>query len=154
MVSLSESGTQDRWGDVGWFGGIMREFFRGWKRKLGVLTLLMALVAMAGWVRSLNIGDQFRIPSDNATHRFIVSQHEGLVWHYTQETGQIRLTRARKWYRPIKIMSQLPEEFFIKGTNLIDGDAIDWHVEFYGLYFAEGHAPQIDLDENRGTRCK
>ena len=31
----------------------MREFFRGWRRKIGVVTLLMALVAMGGWVRSL-----------------------------------------------------------------------------------------------------
>ena len=30
----------------------MGEFFRGWRRKIGVLTLLMALVLMAGWVRS------------------------------------------------------------------------------------------------------
>jgi len=30
----------------------MGEFFHGWKRKIALLTLLMALVAMAGWVRS------------------------------------------------------------------------------------------------------
>jgi len=31
----------------------MGEFFRGWRRKLGVLTLVMALGFMTGWVRSL-----------------------------------------------------------------------------------------------------
>lgn len=30
----------------------MREFFGGWKRKLGVVTLLMACVSAAGWLRS------------------------------------------------------------------------------------------------------
>ena len=35
----------------------MREVFKGWKRKLGVLTLLMACVFMAGWVRSLFMCD-------------------------------------------------------------------------------------------------
>ena len=30
----------------------MGEFFRGWRRKIGVLTLLMACVFVAGWVRS------------------------------------------------------------------------------------------------------
>lgn len=30
----------------------MRELFRGWKRKLGVVTLLLACVSTAGWVRS------------------------------------------------------------------------------------------------------
>ncbi|WP_010585466.1 hypothetical protein [Schlesneria paludicola] len=31
----------------------MREFFSGWKRKLGVLTLLMACLFAAAWTRSL-----------------------------------------------------------------------------------------------------
>jgi hypothetical protein len=30
----------------------MREFFRGWKRKVGVVMLLFACVLMMGWVRS------------------------------------------------------------------------------------------------------
>jgi hypothetical protein len=28
----------------------MKEFFKGWRRKLGVVTLLMACVFMAGWL--------------------------------------------------------------------------------------------------------
>ena len=39
----------------------MREFFNGWKRKLGVVTLLTACAFAAGWVRSLTIGDQSTI---------------------------------------------------------------------------------------------
>lgn len=35
----------------------MREFFRGWRRRLGCITLLMAVVVTIGWVRSLFIGD-------------------------------------------------------------------------------------------------
>jgi hypothetical protein len=35
----------------------MREFFQGWRRKLGVLTLMMALVCMHAWVRSLAVED-------------------------------------------------------------------------------------------------
>ena len=31
----------------------MSEFFRGWRRKFGVLTLLLACVLMGGWLRSL-----------------------------------------------------------------------------------------------------
>ena len=30
----------------------MREFFRGWRRKVGVVTLVLALVFMGGCVRS------------------------------------------------------------------------------------------------------
>ena len=39
----------------------MREFFRGWKRKLGVVSLVMACVFMAGWVRSSLLTDRFAI---------------------------------------------------------------------------------------------
>jgi len=35
----------------------MGDFFKGWRRKIGVVTLLMALVAMGGWIRSQFIGD-------------------------------------------------------------------------------------------------
>jgi len=35
----------------------MGELFHGWRRKLGVVTLVMACVLMAGWIRSETIGD-------------------------------------------------------------------------------------------------
>jgi hypothetical protein len=117
----------------------MREFFRGWRRKVGMVTLLMALGFTGAWVRSLNIGDQFRIPSDDATHSCIVSGHDGLVWFYFHETGRMHLSRSRNWYKSVKLMTRFYEDFFIKESNFIDADIIDWRVDFYGLCFAEGH---------------
>ena len=38
----------------------MGHFFHRWRRKVGVATLLMALVLMGGWVRSLANEDEFR----------------------------------------------------------------------------------------------
>jgi hypothetical protein len=35
----------------------MREFFRGWRRKVGVLSLVMACLFAAGWVRSMYSND-------------------------------------------------------------------------------------------------
>jgi hypothetical protein len=32
----------------------MSDFFHGWRRKAGFVTLLMAIVFMAGWVRSMS----------------------------------------------------------------------------------------------------
>ena len=32
----------------------MREFFRGWKRKIGIVTLLMACASSVGWIRSVS----------------------------------------------------------------------------------------------------
>ena len=40
----------------------MREFFRGWRRKVGCVTLVMACVLMAGWVRSLQVIEAISLP--------------------------------------------------------------------------------------------
>ena len=40
----------------------MGEFFRGWRRKVGLLTLLAACLFSAGWVRSLSTSDAILIP--------------------------------------------------------------------------------------------
>lgn len=37
----------------------MRDFFRGWRRKFGVVTLVLACVFAAGWVRSYAGGDSY-----------------------------------------------------------------------------------------------
>lgn len=57
----------------------MREFFRGWRRKTGVLTLVMACVFAAGWIRSLSFRDEItscRIPDIYS----IASNRGRLVW--------------------------------------------------------------------------
>lgn len=40
----------------------MREFFRGWKRNFGMLTLTLACLLMTGWVRSSCFSDQATVP--------------------------------------------------------------------------------------------
>ena len=35
----------------------MREFFRGWRRKAGCISLVMALALMGVWIRSLSVMD-------------------------------------------------------------------------------------------------
>jgi len=39
----------------------MREFFKGWRRTAGCVTLVMALAFLGGWVRSFHVVDTFRI---------------------------------------------------------------------------------------------
>lgn len=39
----------------------MNTYFRGWRRKLGVVTLLLACVFAAAWVRSLRVDDRYFI---------------------------------------------------------------------------------------------
>jgi hypothetical protein len=41
----------------------MHDFVKGWKRKVGVVTLVMACVLTAAWVRSLTVMDTVWIPA-------------------------------------------------------------------------------------------
>ena len=58
----------------------MREFFRGWKRKVGCFTLLMALVFVAGWVRSLSKIDRLFYLVDAQNLHVMVSCPKGIGW--------------------------------------------------------------------------
>ena len=64
----------------------MGEFFRGWRRKIGVMTLLMACVFAAGWVRSGFCGDGFdyrtalRVLSLDCMVLISVSRVEQFYW--------------------------------------------------------------------------
>jgi hypothetical protein len=44
---------------------IMREFIRGWRRKTGIVTLLLACVLGAAWIRSYDVFDFFEIGIEN-----------------------------------------------------------------------------------------
>ena len=44
----------------------MGSFFQGWRRKIGLMTLLLALVFMSGWVRSFITGDFVTFPARNS----------------------------------------------------------------------------------------
>ncbi|WP_157605455.1 hypothetical protein [Schlesneria paludicola] len=43
----------------------MRDFFRGWKRKIGVVTLLMACILSSFWIRSQAVEDALISPITN-----------------------------------------------------------------------------------------
>ena len=40
----------------------MHTFFHGWRRQAGVVTLVMALALMSGWIRSLSVTDSCQLP--------------------------------------------------------------------------------------------
>jgi hypothetical protein len=50
---------------MGEFFRFMGQFFRGWRRKLGVVTLVMACVFTAEWVRSLVYVDALTVIGNN-----------------------------------------------------------------------------------------
>jgi hypothetical protein len=75
----------------------MGEFFKGRRRKLGAVTLLMALVFMGGWVRSLYIMDTFafsRMPKE-----LLLVSVDGVVgWQTFSKTDIGSLFDEFRWH--------------------------------------------------------
>ena len=69
----------------------MREFFRGWKRRVGVVTLLMACGFMAGWVRSGMVDDWIMININANRVRFRLSSANSRIniLRWTPEKGPL-----------------------------------------------------------------
>lgn len=72
----------------------MREFFNPWRRKLGCMTLGLACVLAAGWVRSFRFGDQIDFKSFHVTH-VVESESGRLKW--SRWPTSIRLSPAFRW---------------------------------------------------------
>ncbi|MDB5345258.1 MAG: hypothetical protein JWP89_3635 [Schlesneria sp.] len=58
----------------------MREFFRGWRRKVGCLTLVLACVLATMWGRSLVYGDSVTVNRGTMTCDFVASFQGELKW--------------------------------------------------------------------------
>jgi hypothetical protein len=61
----------------------MVEFFRGWRRKVGMLTLGVAVLGMLGWVRSLTIHDEIEIAFESRVYS-IASLAGTIDWQIKQ----------------------------------------------------------------------
>ena len=57
----------------------MREFFHGWRRKAGCVTLVMACVLAGLWVRTMIFADQIVFNIGERTH-LIASARSEVVW--------------------------------------------------------------------------
>ena len=86
----------------------MREVFKGWRRKVGVVTLVMALILMAAWLRSFAIRDTLRIPTQESSHYFrsvtgslqwrrFDSTANGIAWRSYTPAERESAPRWEKW---------------------------------------------------------
>ena len=57
----------------------MREFFKLWRRKIGVVTLVMACVFMGGWVRSRTIDEGVSFRTGKFMDMFLGSCPYGII---------------------------------------------------------------------------
>ena len=99
----------------------MREFFRSWKRKLGLAALLTASVFMAGWVRSATIHEEACLPIGR--HRFIaIASDAGLF------------VIAPTFMKNVDAFGLLGWREFPKGDSLRDDlDEFQWYFRISGV---------------------
>ncbi len=106
----------------------MGQFFRGWKRKVGCVTLLMALVFMAAWIRSFGFSDQFIVPLGQ--HRTVVGgsffQYVILFMLNDEQPGQAgNILHQFIWASgPYKEIDMRVFE---------DSDGVTWNWSWYGV---------------------
>ena len=117
----------------------MREFFSGWRRKIGVLTLVMACVLMAGWVKSILAIDIAVIPfqANSAVTVFSEDQLFGVQYQF-EPLGLHRTTRL-SW------VSHATAHHISK--NLFPDARLTWHYRIRGF----GCAEYLEIREN-GSR--
>ena len=63
----------------------MGEHFHGWRRKVGAVTLALALVFMVGWIRSFSEVDQIEFLKDAQTLHVVYSCPAGIGWTMCRE---------------------------------------------------------------------
>lgn len=71
-------------------GQEMFSYFRGWKRKAGLVTLVFACLFSTFWLRSLMIWDSINVPAAEGSADEVASFDGAIVWfHYPSLGNQI-----------------------------------------------------------------
>jgi len=102
----------------------MYEFFKGWRRKIGVVTLMMACVFMAGWVRSQFCGDVVTF-NDN------VQRSCG-----TLASGDNVLLFALTLNSDLHVVLRLPDVLVMTPNEIrdeLDQEDIQWSWRLFGI---------------------
>jgi len=117
----------------------MGEFFHGWRRKAGCVTLVLATVFMLGWIRSMGISDGAVIQFVALTHVLISTDgHFRWMCHSGNFPTSDRITHLQ-W--PVE---QAVEHPFIA----IVGGEIEWQwrCRWRGFDIGEGHIIGLPLN--------
>jgi hypothetical protein len=104
----------------------MREFLKGWRRKLGCVTLLLAMVFLGIWVRTLIVTDQLEMMVGDSKH------------YFTSTEGCFRWTCHHKRPKEASSLIWYSIEDGSPGQPLDNEGAIKWHWRWNWCLFDVG----------------
>lgn len=95
----------------------MPAYFKPFRRKLGVVVLLVTLVALIEWVRSFYVMDVIMFVANKANHSLISETH-GLTWLSTGLTDEEYEEAIEESDLPFAVVFDFPQKFDLRGWTL------------------------------------
>jgi hypothetical protein len=111
----------------------MREFFQGWRRKAGTVTLVLALAVAGIWMRSRIVCDTLQFKFRGRLHDIVSysNQTSGVSWKYELEFPEVM-----DWGSvPLKEVD----------VDDIEGTLANYREAYRDLGFSEWHIPYWSL---------
>jgi hypothetical protein len=109
----------------------MGELFKGWRRKIGVVTLVMACSFMGLWVRSQSVSDWFMFTVQPGRLVFLISYPNGLMWVRSEFKREVR---AGAIWSPVPITKNDFDERIVFSPR--DELVIEWRWKWMGFCFS------------------
>lgn len=121
----------------------MRGLFRGWKRKVGVVTLLMAVLLIVGWIRSYLVCDTVNIQTGPFTVQFISSVDALLMW--------MGIDGRKSWVVPKVHFWETTDSYDLDQNGLNhESRRLDWHnsavYNFSEQWYTGAEEPPIEVE--------
>ena len=126
----------------------MRDFFHGWRRKTGYVTLAVALVLTCGWVRSFFVADILLITFPRTFYEFDSNRFGISFYQRTWIDPDIFLEWARfpqmqvQFHPGVRVPRRVTGRLSVYGP--LSSVPAGWRWEFWGFYFGKGPRPGKD----------
>ena len=101
----------------------MGDYFKPWRRKIGMIPLVLACVFSAGWVRSQRIQDQIWVQQQQSLHVFVSMD------------GVVSWTRSSPFFLNIPVRWVSKDSTKMVRQNSWDGGDVHWHWQRGGFDF-------------------
>jgi hypothetical protein len=109
---------------------IMREFFHGWRRKAGVMTLVVALSAAGVWVRASVLCEQIDIQIGHR-HHMITLAHDGLAW--LSMDGHLRRGWIHHGYMAEDVTAVGAAKIWMRRGNAMERSPSGWIIRYWSV---------------------